>query len=224
MTGTLLLEGTSWEALAADQRPHRLKAGKHFRGDVRALQGEAGDAAQRLGLVVRTLRDEFGRKNRYVWVQFADAVVPRGEPCPRCSSRHLRRVHEHYVRCRDCGAHLVLTPPLPAPEEEQGAEGSPHLPKWARTPHRDRLSGYSELELVPDEDSRIPQGEIWYGRAVDENGTPVFLEVLYPRREGQRIEDPEREGEPLHRVRRWPMAMFWRAAELGLLDDLPRER
>lgn len=222
MTGTLLLEGTSWEALAADRRPHRLKAGKHFRGEVRPLQGEAGDAAERLGLAVRTLRDEFGRKNRYVWVQFADAVVPRGEPCPRCSGRHLRRVHEHYVRCQGCEAHLVLAPPLPTPEEEQ-PEGSAHLPKWARAPHRDRLSRYTEVELVPDEDSRLPQGEIWYGRAVEENGTPVFLEVFYPRRDGRRIDDPEREGEPLYRVRRWPMAMFWRAAELGLLDDLPRE-
>jgi len=234
LTDSLLLGGTSWEALAADQRPHRLKAGKHFRGEVRALQREAVEAAKRLDLAVRTLRDEFGRKNNYVWVQFADAVVPRGEPCPRCSSRRLHRVHEHYVRCPTCGARLILGPSVPAPsypKDEGHEEGSPleeevrpQLPKWARSPHRDHLSSYSEVELLPDEDGRTPEGETWYGRALDENGTAVLIEVFYPRREGRRIEDPERQGESLHRVRRWGLVPFWRAGELGLLEDLPRER
>jgi hypothetical protein len=226
LTDTLLLEGVSWEALAADQRPHRLKAGKHFRGEVRALQREAGEAAERLGLTVRTMRDEFGRKNNYVWLQFADALVPRGEPCPRCSSRRLHRLHEHYARCPQCGAYLVLGPSLPPPpkDEESADENEPRLPKWALASQRDRLSNYADVELAPDEDTRTPDGEVWYGRAVDQNGTPVLLEVFYPKRDGRRIEDPEDAGESLHRVRRWGLAPFRRAAEMGLLNDLPHER
>lgn len=222
---TLLLEGTSWDALAADKRPHRLKAGKHFRGEVRELQREAGEIAEHRGLAVRTLRDEFGRKYNYVWIQFADAVVPRGEPCPRCCSRRLRRTHEHYARCPACGARLILGPPIPPPPpDDEDGESNASLPKWALVPNRDRLSNYYDVDLMPDEDSRTADGETWYGRGVDEKGNPVLIEAFYPRRDGQRIDDPMNPRESLHRLRRWGLGPFWRAAEMGLLEDLPRER
>ena len=103
-----LVEGLTWAELAKERCPRRLCRGKHFTGDVRALQKEAIAASRQLGCPVRTVRDDFLRFG-YLWVQFADHEVPLGEPCPACGSRELVRKHEQFGYCPACQCSLAFS-------------------------------------------------------------------------------------------------------------------
>src|SRR3712207_1780732 len=91
--GTGLRRGLTWDRLT-DGKVRRLKAGKHFDGSVREFAERVADVAARRGIAVRMLRDELGRTNHYLWLQFADAEIPLGAACPRCGSLELLRTHE----------------------------------------------------------------------------------------------------------------------------------
>jgi hypothetical protein len=188
----------TWEALA-DGRPHRLKRGKHYAGDLRNVTSEAIAAATEMEKGVRVVRDNFGRW-QYVWVQFADHAIPYGAPCP-CGSRRILRVHEHYGRCSACGVTLIF----------RGAASGDS----GRLPERD-LSAYRDVQLRRFE--RQPDRERWHGYALSPTGERVLLIVDYllgP--EGDRIEDPLRPGEPLYKLRRWPIDPFVSALDLESL-------
>src|SRR5207248_6333517 len=101
-----VLTGVSWEELA-DGRLWRLKRGKHFTIEPRALQEQAGDVATRLGKAVKSIRDVIGT-HEYVWLQFADHSVPLGDPCP-CGGVELERLHQDFARCTNCGSTLLIT-------------------------------------------------------------------------------------------------------------------
>jgi hypothetical protein len=208
-----LLRGLTWGELAAHRRPLRLKRNRHFRGEVRDLQAAASAAAAELGCAVRTLRDELGRRNRYVWLQFADGSVPLGSPCPRCVGRELERTHDHFGTCLACGARLILTARLAEPEVVDEPT--------ARPPDRRRLSGWSDVELVRDDGACDETAERWWGRGVDGQGVTMLLQVEYTLEEGRRVPDPDVEGEDLHRVRFWKLGALQRAARLGVLDEWP---
>jgi len=200
-----LLPPLAWAALA-DGRVHRLKLGKHFHGDVRLLADEAAGAAERLDKAVRTLRDELGRRNHYLWVQFADAEVVAGDPCV-CGSLELGRTHEHFGVCPACRRTVVLVDGAAAPGSTRGRRG--------------HLSGFSDVELFPDPERSTEDNERWYGRGMDPSGWPVVLQVDYPLEHGERIVDPLDPEGHVHRVRRWIIGPFFRAAQLGALDDWP---
>jgi len=101
--------GMPWH-LWADGKPHRLKKGKHYTVDSKRVQEAAKAASQKMGITVRSARDQISNKHEYVWVQFADHATFIGEPCP-CGGRELARLHRHYARCESCGATLALTEP-----------------------------------------------------------------------------------------------------------------
>jgi len=96
-----------WEQIA-DGRVWRLRRGTHYEGSDRAVLTAARAAASRMGKVVTMAREDFGATAGYVWVQFADAEVPFGDPCPRCGSTTLLREHAGYATCPRCAARLVL--------------------------------------------------------------------------------------------------------------------
>ena len=77
------------------------------------LQAAARDVADRLGKAVRIAVDDLSRPRRpmiYVWLQFVDAEVTIGDPCP-CGGTELVRSHPAYATCEACGRLLGLRPP-----------------------------------------------------------------------------------------------------------------
>ena len=103
-----------WERFA-DRRPRRLKRGKHFVGEPKFLQREARDAAAEMGKVALVSRDQQGKWG-YVWIQFLDAEVKEGEPCPVCGARELLKLNNSAICCPSCGSMLAFIPrPLEMP-------------------------------------------------------------------------------------------------------------
>lgn len=217
--------GLTWASLA-DMRPHRLKRGKHFRGEPRELQAVAADAASALDLAVHTMRDEL-RQYQYVWVQFAEFRVDPGAPCPRCGGLRLARTGGvNFARCTACDARLLIVAPKgsragsqPGKEDARGADPPEDwlldLLKWAG---RRRITAYTEVKLVYDDERSEDRFEIWYGRGSTPEGRDGILEVAYPLRDGERVPDPDAEGEDLHRVQFWTLGAFQRAKDLGVLE------
>jgi hypothetical protein len=221
---TGLIGGLTWEDLAKERRPRRLTRGKHFTGDVRALQKEATAAGRRLGCAVRTVRDDFLRF-AYLWVQFADHEVPLGEPCPACGSRELIRMHEQFGYCPRCRCSLAFsqrvrrveprkssTTPVVA---ERSVEGQ-HEGKL-RVRQR-RMDAFTDARLAMDPTESDDEKEMWYGRARYE-GEEVLLRVVYPLRDRSRIPDPDNPGGDLHYVTYSHLDPYDRARRLGVLED-----
>jgi hypothetical protein len=92
-----------------DGKIHRLKKGKHFAGELLAAVEEAKLAARVSGKGILTLREQYGGKYEYLWVQFTDHAILVGDPCP-CGGRKLDRLHTSLARCRRCEATMTLTP------------------------------------------------------------------------------------------------------------------
>lgn len=109
-----------WDALA-DGRVHRLRAGRDFRGDVRAHIRDAKATAARLDRHVVVARDDFGNSS-FLWVQFLDGIVPAGAACPGCGERALARPGPGLARCGHCGRRYAVRrgPIVDAPEAHVG--------------------------------------------------------------------------------------------------------
>jgi hypothetical protein len=96
-----------WEKIA-DGRVWRLRRGLHYEGSDRAVLSSARAAAGRMGMVVSMAREDYGRTAGYVWIQFADAEVAHGDPCPRCGSTTLHSERPGFATCPQCAARLLL--------------------------------------------------------------------------------------------------------------------
>jgi len=95
-------------ALWLDGRPRRLKRGRDYTGDPKALIRRAREAAAALDRVAVESRDSQG-KYEYVWIQFVDAEVELGRPCPVCAGTRLAKVQKRFLQCESCGSVLVVT-------------------------------------------------------------------------------------------------------------------
>ena len=218
-----LIGGLTWEELAKERSPRRLCRGKHFEGDVRALQKEASAASRRLGCAVRTVRDDFLRY-AYLWVQFADYELPLGEPCPACGSRELVRMHEQFGYCPRCRSSLAFTPRVTR-AEPRGDSRTPVLAEPAvedkherkRKLRQRRMDAFTDARLAMDATASDDEQEVWYGRARHEDND-VVLRVVYPLRDGSRIPDPDNPGGELHYVTYSHLDLYERAERLGVLD------
>lgn len=219
MSDEFLLRGLTWEELALDRRPRRLKRGRHFRGGVRDAEYAASSAAARMGLTVRCVRDDF-RRYAYIWVQFADFDLPIGEPCPGCDGRDIVKTHEHFARCTTCDAHLALSPGLIATDGGNGAAaiaGVKSQRKLQRILQR-QLDTFTDVELVIDPEQSSELQQIWYGRA-RYAGEDVLIRVAYPLRDGKRQPHPDRPDQDMHYVSYWSLPHIERAVALGLFSD-----
>jgi hypothetical protein len=219
-----LIGDLTWEELAKERTPRRLTRGKHFTGDVRALQREATAAGRRLGCGVRTVRDDFLRF-AYLWVQFVDHEVPLGEPCPACQSRELVRTHEQFGCCPQCGSSLAFSQRVSRQDPRRGPS-TPVLADPAATTeregrfkvHQGRMDAFTDARIAIDPSEGDDEKEVWYGRARYE-GQDVVLRVVYPLRDGSRLPDPDNPGGELHYVTYSHLDLYERARSLGVLDE-----
>src|SRR5204863_6771235 len=100
--------GVDWSRWA-DGRAYRLKREKDFPNVSPGHARTAAEvAARKMGKVARTTRDKM-IPEKLIWIQFADAEIGQGQPCPRCGSRKLLNLHADVVRCPQCKAQLLLT-------------------------------------------------------------------------------------------------------------------
>ena len=170
-----------WERIA-DGRPWRLKRGRDFDYSVKRLRVEANLAAEEMSKVVTHARDAVD-SNRYVWLQFADALVLAGRPCPRCNGDHLQQMSGQFARCVSCGAQLIVKR-LPNVEDvELRMREAAH--EAGRTD--ETLSAYRRVHLSLAEADESNERFIGYG--FDEEGRFTLLYVVAPLAGGRRIPD-----------------------------------
>jgi DNA-directed RNA polymerase subunit RPC12/RpoP len=158
--------GVDWSRWS-DGRAYRLKRKRDFPNVSPGLARTACEqAAMRMGKVARTVRDKT-MPDKLIWVQFADAEVGNGQPCPRCGSRRLINLHADVVRCPECKAQLLLSNKGleamdEAAEEASGSTTGPakrarlaqrlhslesiHLQRSGEAAHNDLYSGWGELD------------------------------------------------------------------------------
>lgn len=116
--------GVDWSRWS-DGRAYRLKRKKDFPNvNPGAARTACEQAAVKMGKVVRTVRDKM-IPEKLIWVQFADAEIRIGEPCPRCGSRRILNLHADVARCPQCKAQLLLSQKgLEAINEDEGEDGA----------------------------------------------------------------------------------------------------
>jgi hypothetical protein len=194
--------GLTWDALA-DGRVHRLKAGRHFDGSVRALQDHAVAVANGRGRAVRTLRDELGGRNQYLWIQFADAEVTVGAPCPRCGSLELRRMHGDFGFCPACRLSVLFA--APRTSSEPGAAAVTQEVRAQPPAEKVRLTRFTDVMLHPA--GRWARFEFERGYGTDPEGRICLLLVRYPLgKDGVRKRRPN--GSFRYDARAWPADAF----------------
>jgi hypothetical protein len=191
----------------ADGRVWRLKRGHQFQGDVRLVTAEAIQVAHDQSRGVRVVRDELGTQ-QYLWVQFADQELRLGDPC-RCGSRRIVRTHEHFGRCPACRATMTFR----GSTAGIAKMAAPKAPK-------DDLRRFTDVELRQYEEP--DDRERWCGHGISPTGEAVLMLVDYPLGpDGKRVDNPLRPGEPVYKLRTWPVDPFGAAIDLSLLwqDD-----
>jgi hypothetical protein len=159
-----------------------------------------------------------------MWVQFAEAEIIPGEPCP-CGGRVLDRVHLQYVRCKTCGSLLLLTraggdgwigddDDDDDVDDDEPLDGEPSAANRAKTraerqlERRTRraqewitLRDFTNVHLALYED--LETRKRFFGYGVDGEGRTVLLLVLVPLQEGAVIPDPDSPLGCSHKVSPW---------------------
>ena len=169
-----------WERFA-DRRPRRLKRGKHFVGEPKILQREAEHAAKGMGKVALVSKDQQG-KYGYLWVQFVDAAVDEGEPCPVCDSYELLKLNNDVIRCPSCDSMLEFKarplempalPTLQIPAGASAADASPadDAPEARGAPRYD----VSELADIVSTRTLRADGSVGESFSTDE---PITVETI----------------------------------------------
>jgi hypothetical protein len=163
--------GVDWSRWS-DGRAYRLKKKKEFPNvDPGHARTACEQAAARMGKVVRTVRDRMV-PNKLIWVQFADAEIREGEPCPRCGSRRILRLHAGFARCPQCKAQLILSQEgleSVVAEDDASPEDTPRVSeKFA-----DRLRALSHVRLEHTGDTG--ETELYNGYGEQEDGSRVLV-------------------------------------------------
>lgn len=177
--------GVDWSRWS-DGRAYRLKRKKDFPNVNPGLARTACEqAATRMGKVARTVRDKM-MPEKLIWVQFADAEIRVGEPCPRCGSRRILNLHAEMARCPECKAQLLLSNEgLEVMDEAaEGDEASgPSTAKRARMAERLR-----ELENVHLQRSgEAGHNELYTGWGEQEGARFIVLAEFEPSEYGEEI-------------------------------------
>jgi hypothetical protein len=213
-----LRRGLTWDALA-DGGVHRLKAGRDFDGSVRELQQHAAAVATGRGRAVRTLRDELGGRNHYLWIQFADAEVPVGAPCPHCGSLVLRRLHGDFGFCPACRLSVLFAAP-PRVSGEPGATAATHVVRAQPAAEKVRLNRFTDVTVQPA--GRWTRFEFERGFGTDPEGQVHLLLVRYPLgKDGVRKQRAN--GSFRYDARAWPAAAFADVIDWDRLRSTPTD-
>jgi DNA-directed RNA polymerase subunit RPC12/RpoP len=138
--------GVDWSRWA-DGRAYRLKRKKDFPNVSPGHARTAVElAATKMGKVARTVRDKM-IPEKLIWVQFADAEIAAGQPCPRCGSRRLLNLHADVVRCPQCKAQLLLSNQGLEAIEAEPADGGETLSPAKRARLAARLQALQSVHL-----------------------------------------------------------------------------
>ena len=160
--------GVDW-ARWSDGRAYRLKRKRDFPNVSPGVARSACEvAAHRMGKAIRTARDR-RVPDKLLWIQFADAYVGEGKPCPKCGSRRLYELHAKFARCPQCKAQLIISSAgIDAFDDDNAAVVGPR----ARQRLTARLKSLTDVRLEhagENEASDIFNG---YGMVED---TPVII-------------------------------------------------
>lgn len=197
-----------WGRLA-DGRPWRVARGKDFTEDVPAFIDSARRAAELMGKALVAMPDPTEPRG-HVWIQFADAEVEAGAPCPRCGSSRLSLLSYALLRCKGCGATLVEQKRRTrrrSPEQEPGASAEPGEPALT-------LAEFSQVRLSRTD--RHADRDEYVGFGVGADGELALLIVTVPLAHGAPVPDG---GSPFGYVHSVDFVLgdVWSSA--GRLDD-----
>jgi ribosomal protein S27AE len=180
--------GVDWTRWS-DGRAYRLKRKKDFPNvNPGAARTACEQAAVKMGKVARTVRDKM-IPEKLIWVQFADAEIRAGEPCPRCGSRQILNLHADVARCPQCKAQLLIsTQGLEALDDDvegegDGEEAAPGDPQRAKMAKRIR-----ELETFRLQRSgEAGHNELYTGWGEGESVRYIVLAEFEPAEDGEEV-------------------------------------
>lgn len=203
-----------WESFA-DRRIHYLKRGRDYEVESSVLSRAFKEKASDLGRVSRIVVEEIPRMGYWdssLYVQFFDAELPAGSPCP-CGSEELIRNHPQSARCPKCGRILIIVELPPedlmgtVPDDPATAAAVRSIAasgiKLMRRKHDERftLREYSDVRWLHDR--RDGKSHRHFGTAIDPHGLPALIFVDSPR-----SDDPLQTAAHLLQIQRWPCAPF----------------
>ena len=199
--------GVDWSRWS-DGRAYRLKRRRDFPNVDPGLARTACElAGSRMGKAVRTARDK-RVPTKLIWVQFADAHVKPDEPCPRCGSRTLLRLHADFIRCAQCKAQLLLSMDgLDILDEPQGESV---VGPRARGRFGAKLRALQNVHL--ERVGETAKTGIYNGYAED-NGTTIVVLAEFETSDGEEELDTQNMYDRVARVKTFPAELFQ-----GLVD------
>jgi hypothetical protein len=176
--------GVDWSRWS-DGRAYRLRRKKHFPNVNPGLARTACEqAAASMGKVARTVRDKT-MPDKQIWVQFADAEVGVGQPCPICGSRRIFNLHADMGRCPECKAQLLLSNKgLEALDEDAEGGDVPSAAKRVRLAQR--LHSLEHVHLQRSGEAGH-HNELYSGWGEQEGVRFIVLAEFEPSDEGEEI-------------------------------------
>lgn len=177
--------GVDWSRWS-DGRAYRLKRKKDFPNVNPGLARTACEqAATRMGKVARTVRDKM-MPEKLIWVQFADAEIRVGEPCPRCGSRRILNLHAEIARCPECKAQLLLSNEGLEVMDEAAAGDESSVPSAARRARMaQRLRGLENVHL--QRSGEADHNDLYSGWGEQEGARFIVLAEFEPSEDGEEI-------------------------------------
>jgi ribosomal protein S27AE len=138
-----------------------------------------------MGKVARTVRDKM-MPDKLIWVQFADAEIRVGEPCPRCGSRRILNLHADMARCPECKAQLFLSNEgLDAIDEQADSENGPTIGTAKRARLAQRLREVESVHLRRS--GEAGHNELYSGWGEQEGARFIVLAEFEPSEDGEEI-------------------------------------
>jgi ribosomal protein S27AE len=180
--------GVDWSRWS-DGRAYRLKRKKDFPNvDPGLARTACEQAATSMGKVARTVRDKMV-PDKLIWVQFADAEIRVGEPCPRCGSRRILNLHADRGRCPECKAQLLLSQEGLESLVEEDEKGEGGEAETIKPRHRAKLAqNLRELENVHLQRSgEAGHNELYSGWGEKEGARFIVLAEFEPSEDGEEI-------------------------------------
>lgn len=203
--------GVDWSKWS-DGRAFRLKRKRDFPNIDPGIAREACElAAHRMGKAVRTARDR-RVPSKLLWIQFADAYVREGQPCPKCGSRKLYRLHANFTRCVQCNAQLIISAAgLDSYEDDTGTVG----PR-ARERAGGKIKALENVRLERAGESA--SSEVYNGYGLSD-GTPVIILAEFEKDEGGQELSTRNMFERVSRVKLFPADSMAALVDVGRLTN-----
>jgi hypothetical protein len=152
--------GVDWSRWS-DGRAYRLMKRRDFPNvDPGHARTACEHAALQMGKVARTARDK-RVPDKMIWVQFAEFEIREGEPCPRCGSRRILRLHAGFGRCPQCETQMLLSQQGLEEQLDDEDEGRNGPGRRQRTRMGDRLRALQNVHL--ERSGSTGEGELYNG-------------------------------------------------------------